>query len=56
MLRILLAVSVWCVAAEQLLAEAPIEISYIGRATWPGTAKDLSGLTDRLEEDRKSVV
>lgn len=50
MLRIVLAVSVWCVAAEQLLAEAPIEISYIGRATWPGTAKDLSGLTDRLED------
>lgn len=50
MLRIIFAVGVWFVASGQLLAEQPIEVTYIGRATWPGTAKDLSGLTDTLED------
>jgi hypothetical protein len=50
MLRNLFTIGVLFVATGQLLAEPPIEISYIGRAAWPGTAKDLSGLTDTLED------
>lgn len=50
MLRIILAVGVLLVAVSPLFAEQPIEVTYIGQATWPGTARDRSGLKDKLED------
>lgn len=50
MLRIILTLGVLFASTSSLLAQLPTEVSYIGRATWPGTAKDQSGLTDTLED------